>query len=79
MLYKELKGGDLMEVNWMELISSVGFPIVCCVYLIYNQNKMNDRHTQEVDKLRQSLDNNTKVMNKILRRLKIDEDEEDEL
>lgn len=68
-----------MEVNWMELISSVGFPIVCCVYLIYNQNKMNDRHTQEVDKLRQSLDNNTKVMNKILRRLKIDEDEEDEL
>lgn len=79
MLYKELEGGDLMEVNWMELISSVGFPIVCCVYLIYNQNKMNDRHTQEVDKLRQSLDNNTKVMNKILRRLKIDEDEEDDI
>lgn len=52
---------------------------MCCVYLIYNQNKMNDRHTQEVDKLRQSLDNNTKVMNKILRRLKIDEDEEDDI
>lgn len=66
-----------MDLNWMDLISSVGFPIVCCVYLIWNQNRADERHKEEVEKLRASLDNNTKVMNKILRKLKIDDEEDD--
>lgn len=49
-----------------QLISSVGFPIACCVYLVYNQNKADERHRDEVEKLRRSLDNNTTVMKNVL-------------
>ena len=52
------------------LISSVGFPIACCVYLVYNQNKADERHRDEVEKLRRSLDNNTTVMKNVLDELK---------
>lgn len=44
------------------IISQVGFPIACCIYLIYSNNKQNDKNAEEVEKLRQSIDNNTKVM-----------------
>ena len=57
------------------LISSIGFPIVACIYLVYNQNKADERHAAEVEKLRTSLDNNTKVMNKICARLNIEPDD----
>lgn len=49
-----------------QLISSVGFSIACCVYLVYNQNKADERHRDEVEKLRRSLDNNTTVMKNVL-------------
>lgn len=65
-----------MDINVItQIISTVGFPIACCIYLVYNQNKAEERHKDEVDKLRSSLDNNTKVMNKICAILKIEEDE----
>lgn len=60
------------------LISSVGFPIAACVYLVYNQNKADERHRDEIDKLRQSLDNNTKVITKLCSKLKVNIDEEEE-
>lgn len=44
------------------IISSVGFPIACCIYLIYSNNKQNDKNAEEVEKLRQTIENNTKVM-----------------
>ena len=75
--YIVVKGVMYMDISWMDLISSVGFPIVCCVYLIWNQNKADERHKEEVEKLRNSLDNNTKVMNKILRKLNIDDEDEE--
>lgn len=66
-----------MDINTItSIISTVGFPIACCIYLVYNQNKAEERHKEEVDKLRESLDNNTKVMNKICMILKIDSLEE---
>lgn len=62
-----------MDVNTlMQIVSTVGFPIACCIYLVYNQNKAEERHREEVDKLRSSLDNNTKVMNRICAILKIE-------
>ena len=60
-----------------QIVSSVGFPIACCIFLFWNQNKQEERHKDEVEKLRASLDNNTKVMNKILKKLKIDDEEDD--
>lgn len=65
-----------MDLNTItSMISTVGFPITCCIYLVYNQNKAEERHKEEVDKLRNSLDNNTKVMNRICSILKIDTEE----
>lgn len=67
-----------MDVNTLvQVISTVGFPIACCIYLVYNQNKAEERHRDEVDKLRSSLDNNTKVMNRICTILKIETEGDD--
>lgn len=67
-----------MDINSIvSIISTVGFPIACCIYLVYNQNKAEERHKEEVDKLRESLDNNTKVMNKICMILKIEDIEKE--
>ena len=59
------------------LISSVGFPIAACVYLVYNQNRADERYRDEIDKLRTSLDNNTKVISKLCSKLKVDINEEE--
>lgn len=78
-MYNAIKGGDYMDFGTIaSLISSVGFPIAACVYLVYNQNKADERHRDEIDKLRQSLDNNTKVITKLCSKLKVNIDEEDE-
>lgn len=58
-----------------QLISSVGFPIACCVYLIYSNNKNNEKHTEEVEKLRTTVDNNTKAMLKLCAKLGVDIDD----
>lgn len=58
-----------------QLIGSLGFPIVCCIYLIYSNNKANEAHKEEIDKLRQTVENNTKVMIKICTKLGVDSDD----
>lgn len=58
----------------LQAISTVGFPIACCIYLIYSNNKNNEHHTEEVEKLRQTIDNNTKVMIKICSKIGVDGD-----
>lgn len=45
----------------IQLINSVGFPIAACVYMAYYQNKT-------IDKLRETIDNNTKAMIKLAER-----------
>ena len=64
-----------MDVSALtSLISSVGFPIVCCIYLIYSNNKTAEKHTEEVEKLRVTVENNTKVMLKLCTKLGVDYD-----
>ena len=48
--------------NITTIISQVGFPIACCIYLIYSNNQQDKRNTETIEKLRQTIDNNTKVM-----------------
>lgn len=61
----------------VQLISSVGFPIVCVVFLfwfIYDTNNkhreeianLHTQHNEETSKLADAINNNTEVMNKIL-------------
>lgn len=57
------------------LISSVGFPIACCIYLIYSNNKAAEKHAEEVEKLRVAVDNNTKVMLKLCSKIGVDYDD----
>lgn len=57
------------------LISSVGFPIACCIYLIYSNNKTAEKHAEEVEKLRVTVENNTKVMLKLCNKMGVDYDD----
>ena len=66
----------IMDISTIaSIISSVGFPIGCCIFLVWYCNKMDERHVDEVSKLRESLDNNTRVMIKICTKLDLEEEE----
>lgn len=65
-----------MDVNTITtLISSMGFPIACCIYLIYSNNKTAEKHAEEVEKLRVTVENNTKVMLKLCSKMGVDYDD----
>lgn len=62
-----------MDVNSIsQLVGSLGFPIACCIYLIYSNNKANEAHKQEIDKLRETVENNTIAMIKLCSKLGVD-------
>lgn len=50
-------------------VSSVGFPICICIYLIIKQN-------ETIDKLRETIENNTKALIVLNERLGIEEKKE---
>ena len=65
-----------MDMNSIgTLISTVGFPIACCIFLIYSNIKTNEMHRDEVEKLRVTIDNNTKAMLKLAAKIGVDVDE----
>ena len=63
---------DLSAIT--SLISSVGFPIACCIYLIYSNNKTAEKHAEEMEKMRQTVENNTKAMIKLCAKIGVDYD-----
>lgn len=62
-----------------QLIGSLGFPIVACIYMAKLQEKQNEQHSKEVAELRKSVDNNTNAMVKLCTKLGVDVDIEEEL
>ena len=67
-----------MDVNALTtLISSLGFPIVACIYMAVTQQKSEERHSKEVDELRKAVNNNTNVMVKLCTKLGVDIDIKD--
>lgn len=50
-------------------ISTVGFPIVVCLVLLYEIKSMTEAHKEETNSLKDALNNNTVVLEKILTRL----------
>ena len=71
-------------MDWAQLISTLGFPIVCCVALaiyvtkITQQNRedtkeLNKQHTQEMlefkEDIKEALNNNTIALNKLCEKL----------
>lgn len=51
------------------LISSVGFPIAACCYMAYAQSKQTISHREEVNALKDALNNNTLVLQKLVDRM----------
>ena len=61
-----------------QLIGSLGFPIVACIYMAVTQQKSEERHSKEVDELRKAVNNNTNVMVKLCTKLGVDIDIKEE-
>lgn len=56
--------------EFINFISSVGFPIACCVYIIYTNSK-------KLEKLEETINNNTNVMIRLCEKLGVEEEVEE--
>lgn len=56
----------------MTLIGNYAFPIVCCAALFWKMDKDQQRHEEESERMRQSLDNNTKALLELGAHIKTD-------
>lgn len=50
----------------LTVITTVGFPIAMCLILCFYIYKIDDEHNKEVDALRETLNNNTLALEKLL-------------
>lgn len=50
-----------------DFISSVGFPIVVCLLMIYQQQKMSDSYIQIVESLKDLINDNTNAINLLIK------------
>lgn len=48
-----------------QLIGSVGFPIVMCFVLVYYMEKSEESHKEEINSLKEALNNNTNILTKL--------------
>lgn len=48
--------------NILTLIGNYAFPICCCVYLFWSGAKERDTHKDEMNKMTEALQNNTKAI-----------------
>ena len=52
-----------------EFVNQYGFPVVCCVVLFYLNYRQQQQHKDESIKWTEALNNNTKVMERLVERL----------
>ena len=57
-----------------DFISSVGFPIVVCLLIIYQQQKMSDSYIEIVESLKELINDNTKAISLLINRAKENDD-----
>lgn len=59
-----------MDANVLiQLVGSLGFPIVCYGALFWRMIKSDEQHKQEMDKISDALNNNTLAITKLTDRL----------
>lgn len=51
--------------NFTTLITNVGFPIACCIYMAILIHEMNNKHKEEMDSMRDALNANTNAISKL--------------
>lgn len=44
----------------IQAVSTVGFPIACCCFLLWQNSKQDQYNREQQEKLRSTIDNNTK-------------------
>lgn len=55
-----------MDTNAIiQIVGSLGFPIVMCGALFWRQVKSDEQHKEEMDKLSEALNNNTQAIIKL--------------
>lgn len=59
-----------MDVNSLiQLVGSLGFPIVACGALFWHMVKSGEQHKEEMNKMSEALNNNTSALLKLTERL----------
>lgn len=59
----------------VSLIANIGFPITACVALFIYSNKEREKNNETIEKLRETINNNTLVVQKLLDKLDMKEGE----
>ena len=58
--------GYTMDYNAiMQFIQTLGFPIVVCCALFWYVNKQNENHKDEIDSLRETIQDNTTLLHEV--------------
>lgn len=59
-----------MDVNSLiQLVGSLGFPIVACGAMFWRMIKSDEQHKEEMNKMSEALNNNTSALVKLTERL----------
>lgn len=67
-----------MDANTIiQIISSLGFPIVMCVALFWYMVKQREAHKEETDHLKDTINENTKVLAELTTLIKVLTDEKE--
>ena len=59
-------GEGVKMADFIQFIQTVGFPIAVCVYLLYDRSKSDQLHKEEMDSVKEALNNNTNALTRIL-------------
>ena len=51
------------------LIGSLGFPILCCIVLFKQVDKITEAHNAEIKEIKEALNNNTIALTKLVERI----------
>lgn len=54
---------DITQIT--QMISNAGFPIAMCLIVFYYMTKHDEQHNEEIDNLRNTLEENTKVLSEL--------------
>lgn len=49
----------------IQAVSTVGFPIACCVFLLWQNSKQDTYHREQQEKLRETIAENTKSIEEL--------------
>ena len=57
----------------VQLITNIGFPIAACIYMALYVRDLNQKHTEEIGKMTEAINNNTLALERLSGKLKEDD------